>query len=120
MDHAKPAAEVEWTYAADHDVLLVIWFNVPEPATPHTVTSMNDSFFAARGIGGVSFQENGAGEEVVIEAIDVDGQTLQLSFSIPVYSMWPGYPPDFGQVDECQQGSLSGTIQGPFTVVQLP
>ncbi len=107
-------------YAAEHDVMMGLWFDNPEPATPHTVTAIADCFFAARGIGVVGFQEHGAGEEVVIEALDLDGQTIQLSFTLLVYALWPGYPPDFAQGDECQQGSLSGTIQGPITVVVTP
>ena len=110
--------EAAWAqYAAQHDTLLLIAFDDPEPATPHTVTAIFDSLFAGRGVGLLGFVEHGAGERVEITSIDLDEPSIEVEFSIPVGGRIRDYPPDLAAFEECAPTVVTGSFGGPVELV---
>ena len=110
--------EAAWAqYAVQHDTFLLIAFDDPEPATPHTVTAIFDSLFAGRGAGLLGFVEHGAGERVEIISIDLDEPSIEVEFSIPVFGRTRDYPPRFAAFEECGAGVVTGSFGGPVELV---
>lgn len=116
----NPARQEEWSsYAAQYDTWLRLTFTAEQPPMPVEVTSIYDSFFAARGFGYVLFYEYERGR-VTIESIDMDARTLEVSFDIDVSAGYTDYPPDLAQPQLCEPPSaLTGTIAGPFELLAL-
>ena len=115
-----PEDESAWqAYAAANDTLLVLAFVRPQPATPHTVTAIYDSFFAGRGTGLLGFVEEGDGATIDIVALDLTSQTIEVDFTIPIGGLTSAYPPDFTEYDECHLGVIVGSFGGPFELVDF-
>ncbi|MCP4449070.1 MAG: hypothetical protein GY811_27605 [Myxococcales bacterium] len=111
-------SDAAWaTYAASNDVFFVLSFSDPEPATPHTITSIFDSFFAGRGAGIVAFTERDPTASVNITQIDMEAKTISVSLSIPVAGYSDEYPPNFANFNECEQGLLTGSFSGTFSQI---
>ncbi len=110
--------EAAWAqYAAQHDTFLLLAFEDPEPATPHTVTTIFDSLFAGRGVGVLGFVEHGAGERVEITSIDLDAPSIEVELDIPVAGRIRDYPPDLAAFEFCEPTRVTGSFGGPVEIV---
>ena len=119
-DLFDPEDERAWqAYAAANDALLVLAFVRPQPATPHTVTAIYDSFFAGRGTGLLGFVEEGDDATIDIVALDLTSQTIEVDFTIPIGGLTSVYPPDFTEYDECHLGVIVGSFGGPFELLDI-
>ncbi len=121
-----PEDESAWqTYAASNDTLLLLAFVRPQPATPHLVTAIYDSFFAGRGTGVLVFVEEGDDATIDIISLDLTAQTIEVDFRIPIGGMTSAYPPDFTDYDEpgdqspCRSGVITGGFSGPFELLDF-
>lgn len=113
-------SELGWqAYAAQHDTYLMLAFDDPEPATPHTVTSIFDSVFGGRGAGVIGFVEHGMGERVDIVAIDTAAKTITIDFTIPIFGRSADYPPTFDTFDRCMTGSVTGSFSGSYELASF-
>jgi hypothetical protein len=107
--------EAAWqSYTADNDTFMQLGFFGGESPTPHTIRSIFDSLLATSGVGVLSFNETPGTQEVTIEQIDLENRTVRLSFRLDVAIFRPLYPPNFSNPPDCQQGTLTGTIQGSY------
>jgi hypothetical protein len=108
-------SDAEWArYASQHEVYSVLWFHDPEPATPHSVTKLENSVIGARGVGVIGLEEDGRGELIAIDDLDFDAGEIALHMTLPVYSHNSDYPPTPGGYATCQSDIVSGSITGPF------
>ena len=115
-----PEDERAWqAYAAANDTLLLLAFVRPQPATPHTVTAIYDSFFAGRGTGLLGFVEEGDDATIDIVALDLTSQTIEVDFTIPIGGLTSAYPPDFTEYDECHLGVIAGSFRWSLRVARL-
>jgi hypothetical protein len=111
--------EAMWqTYAQSHDVLLVLGFVTEIPLAPAVVTNTFDSFFAARDVGVVGFDDSLGSPRVEIVSIDTSAMTTSVTFDMPVGGSTSAYPPAFDMFTECETAghTATGSYTGAYEV----
>jgi len=115
FDHDDLAA---WArYATDYDVYALLAFHDPESPAPHSITSLEESVLAARGVGVIGIGEESAGSIVAIETLDWSANELALHFSLTVATHNSDYPPSSGGLAMCAGDTVTGMIAGSFGTV---